>query len=529
MLGLRLRNQIASFLFLLFTMVVLTMGYFNVSILKDQLRRLTLYQARSISDQLFSFLDESLPQDIDSIEDFVRQRGHFNEFLKMASTVEQLRNLVLYDAQGRVVYSRKLREDIYVNNRPFIEKAKEELYPQSAMWLINPRKKTGKLVKTYGLFDSGILLNDYYYPILRKGKLLGVLHVSLRLEKASRLLRFFFVGNLSISIIFIMTAFIAIYVWSEHAINRPLRNLLRAQERLRSGDFDAHVDLSEPPTNELSIIAHSFNDMAREIKRYQERLKEQAKELEEINKEYKKLNETLENEVEKKTMELREFFSLITHDLKIPLAAIKGYVDLLKKEKTGPLSDKQRRFINSIETATLHLLSMVKNMLDSVKYEDGRVEYFMEEFDLLKVVYEIKNHFLPIIHEKKINLLVLIPDECRSVYGDRAKIGQVISNILNNAINYTPNGGDITITATEVDDLVEVRIRDSGKGIHPEQLERIFEKFQQIPGKETPSTSLGLGLYIVRKIMEGHGMKAWAESTLGKGSSFYFTLRKYKA
>jgi signal transduction histidine kinase len=102
----------------------------------------------------------------------------------------------------------------------------------------------------------------------------------------------------------------------------------------------------------------------------------------------------------------------------------------------------------------------------------------------------------------------------------------VLANVLANGINYTPDKGEITITAEEEGDMVEIRVRDTGIGIPPEQLERIFEKFQQIPGRESSSTSLGLGLYIVKIILEGHGMKVWAKSTEGKGSSFYFTLEK---
>lgn len=527
MLGLKLRYQISGFLFILFTTVVLIMGYFNVTILNDQLRRFTLYQSEKNAKQIFSLIFETIPPGIDSI-DTLADNNRFQELVKIFGTVESLRNISLYDKTGKIIYARRARSDVSVNNQAYLGKVAENRKNESVIWAIDPRSGKGEAVKSLGILDSRKLLNDYYYPIIRGGKFLGILRVSLELEKTSRLTSFFFIGNLSLSVIFILTAFIAIYVWSEHAINRPIRNLLRAQERLRRGDFDAHVELNVPSSNELNIISNSFNDMAKEIKRYQEQLTKQTTELELMNKQYRELNETLESEVKKKTIELREFFSLVTHDLKIPVAAIKGYTTLLKKEKTGQLNEKQERFVNSIETASNHLLGMVKNMLDSVKYEDGRIEYFMENFNLKELTREVESHFHPLLEEKEIELTKVIPEECAMVYGDRAKISQVISNILNNAINYTPQKGEIILTAADSGNQVEVRIRDSGAGIPEEQLVRIFDKFQQIPGKESPTTSLGLGLYIVRKIMEGHGQKVWAESTEGRGSSFYFTLEKAK-
>ncbi|MFP4498119.1 MAG: ATP-binding protein [Vulcanimicrobiota bacterium] len=528
MLGLRLRYQISVFLFLLFTMVVSAMVYFNLTILNDQLNIFAHYQAQNEARQINNYLQETAATD-SSVNDIMEDKASFNGFFKFSTSFEGLRNVDLYKPDGELVFTRKFREDVHIDNEKYVGRVIENKKTESVTWAVDRVTGRGKAIQKYGILEARELLQDFYFPIKnRQGNLIGVLHLSMFLERATRLMRFFLLGNASLALIFLLTAFVMIYVWSENAINKPIRNLIKAQERLSRGDFDVQVDLKVPSTNELYVIANSFNDMAREIKQYQNKLKKQAHEMEKVNQQYKELNETLEQEVEKKTLELKEFFSLITHDLKIPLAAVKGYANLLKKPKTGELNPKQEKFINSIELATGQLLNMVKNLLDSVRYEDGRVEYYKENFDLENLVGEVQAHIHPIIEEKNINAYISISPCCKWVYGDRGKINQVFLNIVSNAINYTPSGGDIYITAEENEEFVEVRIRDSGKGIPPEQLSTIFEKFQQVPNKETPSTSLGLGLYIVKKIIEGHGTRVWVESTQGKGSSFYFTLPKGK-
>lgn len=526
MMGLRLRYQISGFLLILFSVVVLIMGYFNISILNDQLRRLSLQQTENTANNVFSFLDNTIPRKDGSLDDFIRDNTVFNEFQKFVLGIEPLRNIELYSPEGKLLYSKLSREDIKMDNQAILKEVLLKGIGISRVWAVDLTDKHVTEIESYGVLDARPILADYYYPIIRMGEIIGIAHLSIRLEKTSRMMKFFFIGNLSLSLVFILTASIAIYVWSENAINRPFRNLLRAQNQLSHGDFDAHVEIALPANNELGIISNSFNRMAGELKAYKEELEEKSSKLEQLNEQYRHLNENLEQQVEEKTRELTEFFSLITHDLKIPLAAVKGYVSLLKKEKTGPLNEKQETFVNAIEKSTISLLHMVKNMLDSVRYDAGKVSYFMENFDLPELVKEIESQTRPTIDEREIDFIVDIPVECRRVYGDRGKIGQVISNILSNAIEYVPVGGRIILAARDTGGLVEVMIRDNGPGISQEQLTLIFDKFKQIPGKESPSTSLGLGLYIVRKIMEGHNMKTWATSREGGGSEFYFNLQR---
>jgi signal transduction histidine kinase len=509
-------------------MVVLIMGYFNMSILNDQLMKLSLQQSRVMADNIYNTLDKSIPANADSVMEFVKNKAVFNEFQKFLLSQEYVRNIEIFDAFGNKIWSKLAYEGVKTENFDIVNEVRGKGMPAVKVLVVDPQSGVSKEIETFGVFDARMLLEDRYLPVIRNGKTIGIVYISLQLQRASRLMKFFFLGNFSISLLFIITAFIAIYIWSERAINRPFRYLLQAQEKLSAGDFDAHVDIELPSNNELGIIANSFNRMASELKAYKEELDEKRRRLEIVNEQYRSLNENLEQEVEEKTRELKEFFSLITHDLKIPLAAIKGYTELLRKSKTGTLNEKQEKFVVGIENSAAHLLYMVRNMLDSVKYDAGKIYYYMEKFELVRLAEDLENRLHPLLSERNIEFSINIPVSCCEVYADREKIGNVISNILSNAIEHTPNGGKISLEARDKDEIVEIVIEDSGPGIAAEQLVSIFEKFQQVPGKESPSTSLGLGLYIVRKILEGHGMKVWADSEEGKGCQFHFTLQKYK-
>lgn len=524
---LRLRYQISIFLFVLFAVVIFVMGFFNLTILNDQLKKLSLSRAKSAADRIMRIIDKNIPPDVDSLEEHIKENESFDEFQKFALGVEAIRNAELYDKTGRLVYSGIVYEDVHINNSAIVKEALYTGEPITKTWVVDPVSGNASEVESFNPMDGRIMLEDYYIPILNgKNEIIGLAHLSIHLEQTTRLMKFIIFANVSLLVFFYIIAFIAIYMWSERAISRPFQFLLRAQEQLSRGDFDAHIEIELPQDNEMGIIANSFNRMAVELKAYKEELEEKSKKLEQVNLQYKELNETLEQEVEKKTLELREFFSLITHDLKIPLAAIKGYIALLKKNKTGELNEKQEKFISAIETSTLSLLSMVRNMLDSVKYDAGKVTYLMEEFDIKDLIAETHSNLHPIIDERSINLIIDVPKNCNKVYGDKTKIAQVFANIFYNAVEHVSEGGTIELQARENETHIEIMIKDDGPGIPPEQLQCIFDKFKQVPGKESPSTSLGLGLYIVKKIIEGHGGRAWAESIEGKGSRFFFTLNK---
>ncbi len=356
-----------------------------------------------------------------------------------------------------------------------------------------------------------------------------LISLTLTSSSAVALSRINFVINIFLTVFFLICAYVAVSSWISNALERPLALMLSAQEKIARGEYDARLHTELANSNELTQTYASFNNMATELQSSRDELEKKNKTLAELNESYKNLNEKLEMEVQHKTQELREYFSLISHDLKVPIAAAKGYTDLLMRPKTGPLNDKQKEFIKNISLTHGYLLNLVRNMIDSVKYEGGKISYFFECFDIDEVVEECESNVMLSIQERNLHFRVVRPsDEKLFVWGDKVKITRVISNLLSNAIKISPDDSDISLIFKEKDDTVEICVSDEGCGISRENISKIFDKFTQFPYGDKTSGGMGLGLYIVNKIIEGHERKIEVKSEVGQGTSFSFELNRCK-
>jgi signal transduction histidine kinase len=524
--GFKLKTQIAGILFLLFTVTVAIIGYFNMSIVYDSLKQLSEEQSTTAAAGVANWVEKTLPGDGYS-EQFLHlrmaQRADLNDYL---GEMRNLRSFQILDPNGRLMWAWGRPNGFALHD----EAVRQALggHPYHTLW------EYASSVDMIGrpLDDrSSLLLGDvalvYYRGVFGpNGVPLAVFRVTINVEEMPRRLRLMVIGNIVLSATFLLTAFIAISIWTANAINRPLEFILQGQERIGRGDFSAHVSVDLPSTNEIVSISTSFNRMAADLRRFKKELEVKTVRLEQLNNEYKRLNEHLESEVEDKTRELKEFFSVVTHDMKVPLAAIQGYADLLMLSNKNPLNEKQQRFVGAISSACSHLLGMTRNMLESVKYDAGKIAYYIEDFDLAELAGEVTTQIKQQAEEKGIRIWYDVPPLCREVQGDRMKMVQVLSNLVNNAVKFTPEGGAIEIRARDRGPLVSVEVTDSGVGISEDQLPHLFEKFTQFHTQEGAASSIGLGLYIVNKILEGHGQTIRVESAPGEGSTFTFTLAK---
>lgn len=528
-MGLKLKTQIAGILFLLFTLTVSIIGYFNVSLLYEAMKALTEEQSNTAALAVTSWVEKALPVDGYSREYLLVRMAQRSDVTDYLNEVRGLRSFQILSPTGEVLWS--FRQPFpFRLHRDATQQALSRGEPFRTLWEFSPELEVGgrPLEGASDLLLSKDLSYVYYRTVMNPsdGAPLALMRISLGVEEMPRRIRLMFVGNLLLSAVFLVTAFIAISIWTANAINRPLEYILQGQERIGRGDFSAHVAVDIPSTNEIVSISTSFNRMAADLRRFQKELEVKTVRMEQLNQEYRHLNEHLETEVEDKTRELKEFFSVITHDMKVPLAAIQGYADLLMRSRKTPLDEKQLRFVQGISTACTHLLGMTRNMLESVKYDAGRIAYFVEDFDLAEVVDEVISQIGPQAEEKGIRMRADVPPLCRSVQGDRTKIVQVVTNLANNAVKFTPEGGAIEIRARDRGTLVEVEFTDTGAGIAEDQIPHLFEKFTQFHTQEGAASSIGLGLYIVHKILEGHGQTIHVESRPHQGSTFTFTLGK---
>ncbi len=216
-----------------------------------------------------------------------------------------------------------------------------------------------------------------------------------------------------------------------------------------------------------------------------------------------------------------EFVSIVSHDVRTPLTTIRGYVSLLPR--VGPLNPRQQEFVQKVERAMQTIVELLNNLLDLSRLESGYA-LSMETCSLTEILNEAIQIIRPQAEEKRHTLIVEIPGDLPAVQGDPRRLEQVFLNLLSNAVKYTPPGGRITVDAREQEGYIAVRVSDTGVGISPTDLPHIFSKFYRVQREGEMTEGTGLGLAIVKSIVERHGGRVWAESELGKGSTFTVLL-----
>ena len=226
-----------------------------------------------------------------------------------------------------------------------------------------------------------------------------------------------------------------------------------------------------------------------------------------------------------------EFISIVSHELRTPMTAIKGYSDLLLAGTAGPLNDMQLTFLQTIRNNVGRMATLIADLSDISRIESGRVKLEFEAVSLASVVDDVVHSSLHQIEARKQRTRVEIADDLPPVWGDRNRIAQVLSNLLTNAYKYTPVGGEITIRIKNGSDLdgnsaeALLEIQDTGVGIHPEDREKVFEKFFRAKDDAVrDETGGGLGLSIVKNLVEMQGGDISFESEVGKGTTFYVTF-----
>ena len=243
-------------------------------------------------------------------------------------------------------------------------------------------------------------------------------------------------------------------------------------------------------------------------------------------------NARLFREIEGKSRELEvasrhksEFLANMSHELRTPLNAIIGFSEVLLDRMFGELNEKQAEFLQDILSSGRHLLSLINEILDLSKVEAGRVELELTRFDLPLAIETAISLVRERASRHGIAVALTLDEKLGDFVGDERKFRQILLNLLSNAVKFTPDGGQVSITAVLVPGLLEVSVRDTGIGIAPQDQEAIFEEFRQVgTDRSQKREGTGLGLTLAKKFVELHGGKIGVQSEAGKGSNFTFTL-----
>jgi signal transduction histidine kinase len=219
-----------------------------------------------------------------------------------------------------------------------------------------------------------------------------------------------------------------------------------------------------------------------------------------------------------------EFLGIVGHDLRNMLASVIGAAALIEKaDTTKNPTETIRTCAQRISRSGARMNRLVGDLLDVASIEAGALAVTREPGNPAEVMQEAVDAFQPQATTCDITLVAEAIPPLPIVAFDAARVFQVLANLLSNAIKFTPPKGRVVVRVERIDDEVRFGVSDTGAGIAPEKLEEVFQRFHQLDSKDR--RGVGLGLYISKSIVQGHGGRIWAESELGKGSTFYFTLR----
>ena len=373
---------------------------------------------------------------------------------------------------------------------------------------------------------------------------IGVVHLGLSLHRMDEAMAGVkeHVGILMLAIVGIG---IIVTIFLVDIIVNPIGQLVSATQRIARGDLSHPVVINT--NDEIGDLARSFNQMVKQLEDSREelenysrtlekkveertaRLRRNVRELSEARKATLNILEDIneaKKELEKANRELMamdemksKFLGTASHELKTPLTAIKANVDFILSGREGPIPRNLRQYLSTVQRNTNRIQEIMEKMLDMARIKAGKIGLLVEKVNLLTAVKGYLREIKPI--EKRLDIKIKIP---RGVYvqADKDRLHDIYINLLSNAFKFTPKGGEVRITARRDNDVVLAGVSDTGVGIPEDQCEKVFDEFYQVDRRRYGGT--GLGLTIVKGIVEEHGGKIWVDSEVGKGSTFYFTV-----
>ncbi len=291
---------------------------------------------------------------------------------------------------------------------------------------------------------------------------------------------------------------------------RPLTHLLTGIRRVGEGDLEYR--LGETGQSEIGLAARSFDSMAASLEETIRGLAEKQK-VEEVS-------------------ELKSrFISMVSHDLKTPLSSIRGAAENILEEVTGPVTGRQRTYLEMIMKSSGDLQRMITNLLDLSRIESGRLILDIEPLDMRHEAEDLLRSIQPLLEKEGITGLLTVGSSETIVQGDRTRVWQILNNIVSNAVRHSPEGGtieiridDVPVDGTDGRRMLQISVSDEGPGISEEDASRLFEPFHSSPAGSKGKRGAGLGLTIVKQLVELHGGSILLMGSPAGGAVITFTL-----
>jgi len=283
-------------------------------------------------------------------------------------------------------------------------------------------------------------------------------------------------------------------------ITKNLSRILEVMQKFKQGDLTARISVKS--AGDVQQVGNIFNEMA----------------------------DILTQNIEKlKGVEVlrRELIANVSHDLRTPIAIIQGYIDTLQMKQDSLTPDERKRYLAIIAESTCKLEKLVSELFELSKLEANQVKPVMEPFFISELVNDISSKYQLIAKDKNISITTFLSKELPAVYADVSLIERVMQNLIDNAIKFTPNGGKIIIKTNKLKDVIEIRVEDNGPGIAENDRQQIYGRYYKANNFTDLKNSTGLGLAIIKKILDLHQSSLELVTEVNAGTAFIFKLPIY--
>lgn len=523
----KIGNKLMLTFILIIVLVMITEMTFRIYFGVQDRIRIAEMGNKEVMDTIYATMKHPLTVgDSDSIHRDLEEIGQ--KYKNIAVYLCDFNGVISFSTNKKIINS-KIQQ--VINNEVFIDKFKESLKGDgeislSSVFTIQGRKN---LISLLPIKNSP----ECFHCHGSSRKILGTLVMNADVEDLYKTVIAQRNRSLLLTALAALLAIIITNIVVGRFIRKPLNTLVDATHRFAKGEMSV---ITKYPCDEIGTLIETFNYMVNEV----------AKSKMELEKELTRRARLLEEREElvallqKANKQLKEldtlksaFIANMSHELRTPMNAIIGYTDLLLDEVDGPLNDDQKTSLKKVAANARHLLQLINDVLDISKIESGKIELKPKQVDLKELIDGIMVTFEPLILKKGLSFSMDIEQEAEKLYVDEDKAKQILINLISNAVKFTHQGG-ISIKAKVSErgkdkdgnpQFIEISITDTGIGIKEEDLDKIFDKFAQADISTTRQyEGTGLGLSIVRGLVALHKGMVWAESEVGKGSTFYVLL-----
>ncbi|GBE05845.1 sensor histidine kinase YycG [bacterium BMS3Abin10] len=472
-------------------------------------------ERKKLEKELFN-ASEKWSKTFDSIADLIFIQDENNTITKVNRSFAEAMKSRPEDLIGKKCYKLLHNQDAPWNNCPF-EDTKSDMKPHTEE-VDDPNIGVPLLVTTSPILDDN-------------GKLKGCVHISKDITERKKLMKELEESKDNFMSIVQKSPGGVVIVNSEGTVdfvNNSAEDLFgRKADDLVGSEFGfpvsegkAEVDIirgsCEKGIAEMYVVETSWEGKKNFLISFFDitTIKMAEDTLKEVNRRLHKLNQMKS-----------EFVSVVSHDLRTPLTSIKNAIQLMITGKTGALNDTQKRFMSMAERNIDRLARLINDLLDLSRLEAGKIELRFSGVDIKHLMQYAVETFKPRASERSVQLGTDLPEDLPAVRADSDRIEQVLFNLMDNALKFTPEKGQITVSAENMGDKVGVKVKDTGVGIPADDQRHIFDQFYQVEDSLSRKTQgSGLGLAIVKQMVEAHGGEISVTSQVNKGSSFFFTL-----